>query len=226
MLDADVYGPDLPLMVNVTRTSDLERWELWHGGEVQLEPVERFGLRIMSVGFLLAERQAFPSPALLLQFVLRQLTHGVRWGDLDYLIIDLPPGTADLQQELVRLLPLAGAVVVVGPQDVAHLDARRLLAMLRGEGVRILGGIENMAGLVCPHCGGEIDVFPQVRGDRALCADDVELLARIPLDPLVAQAGESGRPLVAAAPNGPQAQRFQVVARRVAELVGTNGGPD
>lgn len=224
LLDADVYGPDLPPVVNVTRTSDLERWELRHGGEVRLEPVERYGLRIMSAGFLLAERQAFPSPALLLQSVLRQLTHGVRWGDLDYLVVDLRPGTADLQQELVRVLPLAGAVVVVGPQDVAHLDARRLLALLRGEGVRILGGIENMSGLACPHCGAAIDVFPHVRDDRSLWADGVELLARIPLDPVVAQAGESGRPVLAAAPDGPQARHFREAAHRVAELVGGNGG--
>ena len=163
LLDADFYGPDIPLMLNLKRSEELERWDLWRRRGIKLEPLERFGLRVMSVGFLLAEQQALAMPAPLLGGVIRQLLADVAWGPLDYLVIDLPPGSADLQQQLVTHLDLAGAIVVAGPQDVAHLDARRALDFLRSVGVPILGGVENMTTLACPHCGEPIDVFPRVR---------------------------------------------------------------
>jgi ATP-binding protein involved in chromosome partitioning len=161
----------------------------------------------MSVGFLLGERQMFPSPADLLRFVLHQLVHGVAWGDLDYLVVDLPPGTADLQQELLRTLGLAGALLVVGPQDVAHLDAKRVLTLLREADVRVLGGVENMTALACPHCGELVDVFPEVTEERSVWAEGVERLARLPLDPALA------RPNAAEPPPAP----FPELAARIAD---------
>ena len=167
LLDADLYGPDIPLMLNLKREQEAKRWDFWRGGDVRLEPLERDGLQVMSVGFLLAERQALTFAAPLVGAALRQLVEQVDWRSLDVLLIDLPPGTADLQQQLLGVVALAGALVVVGPQDVAHLDARKFVDFLRGADVRVLGGVENMAALHCPHCGERIDVFPPARPVRS-----------------------------------------------------------
>ena len=189
LLDADVYGPDIPVMLGIKRTQELRSWLLGRHerfGRVELEPVECLGIKVMSVGFLLAEHQALTMPAQLVDLVARQLIEDVAWGDLDYLIVDLPPGTADLQQQLFARSHLAGAIVVVGPQDVAHLDARRLVTMLREAGVPILGAVENMSALHCPHCGEGIEVFPRVAEERSVLRE-IPLLGEIPLDPAYAR---------------------------------------
>src|SRR6266581_3914139 len=183
LLDADLYGPDIPLMVNLVRETPAGRWDFWRGGDVRLDPVERHGLQIMSVGFLLGERQALTLGAPLLAAALRQLVDQVEWRQLDVLLIDLPPGTADLQQQLMGVVSLDGAVLVVGPQDVAHLDARKFLAFLRDTDVPVLGAVENMSGLQCPHCGELIDVFTPVAESRSVWAEGAHLLGRMPLDP-------------------------------------------
>jgi ATP-binding protein involved in chromosome partitioning len=183
LLDADVYGPDIPFKDNLTRHVDARRCDFWRGGDVRHEPIESHGIRIMSVGFLLGERQALTLGAPLLTAALRQLVHQVEWGELDILLLDLPPGTADLQQQLVGVVSLDGAVVVVGPQDVAHLDARKFLGFLRETDVPVLGAVENMSGLQCPHCGELIEVFTPVTEARSVWAEGVLLLGRIPLDP-------------------------------------------
>jgi ATP-binding protein involved in chromosome partitioning len=220
LLDADFYGPDIPLMVNLTRREPLEQWALWRRRGLQLEPVERFGLKLMSVGFLIAERQALAWPGQMVEFVGRQLIRDVEWGELEYLIIDLPPGTADVQQQLVELLELAGAVVVVGPQDVAHLDAKKVVDLFRGAHVPILGAVENMSGLVCPHCGKEVAVFPTVRDERSVWSLGVRKLGSIPLDPMIATAGDRGRPVLVDEPDGPQAAAFRRIAEGVVDALG------
>lgn len=213
ILDADLYGPDIPLMVNLKRDSTLRRWDMWRGGEVRLDPVERYGIKLMSVGFLLGERQSLPFAAQSLAVVLRQFLEGTNWGELDYLVIDLPPGTADLQQELTRVVDLSGALIVVGPQDAAHLDAKRVVELLEGLGVTVLGGVENMAGLTCPHCGEHVEAFPAVSEERSLWSLGVRRLATFPLDPSTAQNGAG--PVVVAAPESPQAFRFLDLAHVV-----------
>jgi ATP-binding protein involved in chromosome partitioning len=222
LLDADFYGPDIPLMVNLKRDAPLKRWMLGRSaqsGALALEPVERYGIRIMSVGFLVAESQALAMPAPLLHGALRQLLVDVRWGELDFLIVDLPPGTADLQQQLLDLVQLGGAIVVVGPQDVAHLDARKVLDMLRSAGAPVLGAVENMAGFACPHCGKSVDVFPRAASERSIWGDGVARLASIPLDPEIARAGDCGVPVMVASPEGEQAKAFRGLADRVAEAL-------
>ena len=199
LLDADVYGPDIPLMINLKRSERLRSWDLWRRNGIKLEPLERHGLKIMSVGFLLAEGQALAMPAMMLGGVVRQLVRDVKWGRPEFLVVDLPPGTADLQQTLVRELPLAGALVVVGPQDAAHLDALKLIDLLRDSNVRVLGGVENMSGLACPHCGERIDVFPRVAEERSIWALGIERLAEIPLDPSLAEPGPHPEPFAALA---------------------------
>ena len=206
LLDADIYGPDIPLMLGLKQTRELRRWELGRNarfGRVELEPVEVAGLKVMSVGFLLAEPQMFAMPAMLASFIGDQLVHNVRWGELDYLIVDLPPGTADLQQHIFATMELTGAILVVGPQDAAHLDARKVLSLLRDAGVTVLGAVENMRGLRCPHCGETLDVFPPVAEERSLLRE-IELLVSIPLDPALGQV------------NGIPPQ-FQALAELVAE---------
>jgi ATP-binding protein involved in chromosome partitioning len=213
ILDADFYGPDIPLMVNLKRETPLSRWDVWRGGDVRLEPVERYGLKLMSVGFLLGERQGLPFAAPSLVVALRQFLDGTDWGELDYLVIDLPPGTADLQHEVTRTLALSGALLVVGPQDTAHLDAKRVVELFQTAGVRIIGGVENMSGLVCPHCGGHVEVFPPVAGDRSVWQLGVRQLATFPLDPATTQNGHG--PVMVADPQSPQAQRFVRLAAAV-----------
>lgn len=189
LLDADVYGPDIPLMLGIKRTRELRSWLLGRDsrfGRLTLEPVERLGVKVMSVGFLLAEHQPMTMPGQLVDTVARQLIEDVAWGDLDYLFVDLPPGTADLQQQLFARGRLDGAIVVVGPQDVAHLDARRLVTMLHDAGIPILGAVENMSALQCPHCGERIEVFPRVAEARSVLRE-IPLLGEIPLDPACAR---------------------------------------
>jgi ATP-binding protein involved in chromosome partitioning len=219
LLDADFYAPDIPVMLNLTRTKDLRSWPLWTAGGPRIEPLELHGIQVMSAGFLLAEHQVFPAAEQTLPAVIHQLLHDVVWTDLDYLVIDLPPGTADLQQHLFRLTLCTGAILVVTPQDVAHLDAKKLVALLREGDTPVLGAIENMSAVECPRCGNEFEVFPHVRSDRSIWETGVECLGRIPLDPVVAETAEQGRPLVLSHPDSREAQAFHEVAERTVEAV-------
>jgi ATP-binding protein involved in chromosome partitioning len=216
LLDADFYGPDVPVMANLTRTRPARRWSLWEARGIRLEPVERFGVKLMSVGFLLAEGQVFPGAAGTLAWVARQLLGDVDWGDLDYLVVDFPPGTGDLQRDLLAATSFTGAIVVVTPQDVAHLDAKKLVSMLGDAGVPVLGGIENMRGLRCPHCGEAVDVFPAAAETRTIWGDGVPLLGTLPLEPAIAEAAERGRPGAVEA--------FRLIAERVAAAVAWQDG--
>jgi ATP-binding protein involved in chromosome partitioning len=207
LLDADLYGPDIPLMVGVTREERARQWQLWRREGIRLEPFRRHGLAIMSVGLLIGEGQSLTMAAPLLSAALRQLVVEVEWDSPDVLIVDLPPGTADLQQQLLGVVRLDGAVVVVGPQDVAHLDARKFIDFLGDAEVPVLGGIENMSGLVCPHCGKDVDVFPRVAEQRSVWADGVALIGRVPIDPVLAASPADGSPA------------FDPIAERVLELL-------
>ncbi len=134
LLDADVYAPDIPLMINLTRKQHRKTWPMYRNPrlrEARVEPVERFGLKVMSVGFLIGEDQSLSFPASSVSFVLNQLVREVEWGELDYLVVDLPPGTADVQQEIASMFRRSGALIVVGPQDAAHLDAKKVVSMFR-----------------------------------------------------------------------------------------------
>jgi ATP-binding protein involved in chromosome partitioning len=212
VLDADVYGPDIPVMVGLTRRVPATSWSLWRRGQSALEPVERFGIKLMSVGFLLGEQQGFPWIEQTLPFAVRQLVDDVDWGQLDVLILDLPPGTTELQRHVLEEVRLSGALLVVTPQDVAHLDAKKLIALLEENEVPVLGAVENMSTFVCPHCGEETEVFPRVREGRSIWSIGVERLARIPLDPRVARAGEDGTPALVAVPDSPAAAAFRTAA--------------
>jgi ATP-binding protein involved in chromosome partitioning len=207
VFDADLYGPDIPLMVGVSREERRRLWNLWRKGGDRLTPFERYGLALVSVGFLIGEGQSFPMAAPLLAATLRQLVVEVEWGSPDILLVDLPPGTADLQQQLLGAVRLDGALVVVGPQDVAHLDGRKFVDFLSSAGVSVLGGIENMSGLVCPHCGEAVEVFPPVSEQRSVWANGLALLGRIPIDPALASSPAEG------------SAAFDPIAERVLDLL-------
>ena len=212
LLDADLYGPSIPLMVGIARTAWTEQWTLAGGSAKQLQPLRRHGLAIMSAGFILAEDQPNVLGAFSVQMLIQQLVHQTEWGPLDFLVIDLPPGTADVQQAVMRSVPFTAALIVVTPQDVAHLDARKTVAMYAHARVPIAGAVENMSGLRCPHCGEMVEVFPQVDTERSIWAMGIEKLGSIPLDPQLAGSGDHGTPLLIGHPESESAQVFRAIA--------------
>lgn len=222
ILDADVFAPDIPLMVNVTRKEPAAQWELVRNpamGEHRIEPVERYGIRVMSSALILGEETPLTLSSVFIDMILRQFLHNVEWGYPDYLIVDLPPGTADLQQTVVRTYPLTGGIVVVTPQDVAHLDARKVVSMYRSERTRILGGVENFSSLTCEHCGKGIDPFPRAPQERTIWAMGVEQLGAIPMDPVIGRWGNAGAPALVEAPDSAAAWAFRRIADRVADAL-------
>ena len=217
LLDGDFYGPDIPLMVNITRHQPLPRWDFWRrGGAPTLEPVERYGIKIMSVGFLLAERQAMIMPAVFTELVGRQLVHDVDWGELDYLVIDLPPGTSDAQLTLAQAVPISGTLLVTTPQDVALLDVQKAMAMFRRMSVPIMGVVENMSAFVCAHCGEATEIFGRGGGEKFARQHGIEYFGGIPLDIKVRQGSDVGVPAVAQREPGAAAEVMRSLARTVA----------
>jgi ATP-binding protein involved in chromosome partitioning len=187
-MDADVYGPNVPLMMGVNRTP------MAYGERIQ--PLEQLGIRLMSMGFLNPGDKPLVWRGPMLHSVIQQFLRGVDWGELDYLVIDLPPGTGDVQLSLIQTAPITGAIVVTTPSDVSLEDARKAVHMFRQVKVPILGIVENMSFLNCPHCHERIDVFSHGGGRRTAAEMQVHFLAELPLDPEVRIGGDSGKPIV------------------------------
>lgn len=225
ILDADMFGPDIPLMMNLTRKVSAKSWELVRNPELGaqvIEPFEQYGLKVFSSAFIIGESHALTWNSAFIDMLLDQFRNVVHWGELDYLIVDLPPGTADLQQKVARSFDLSGALMVVTPQDVAHLDAKKVISMYRDSGTRLLGGVENMAGLSCPHCEGEIEVLPRVREERSIWAMGIDRLGVIPLDPAIGASGNAGAPTMLGSKDSAAAWAFRAIADRIASLVSLN----
>lgn len=222
LVDADVHGPDLPLMVGLARRKPARQWVLARAGGLDrtpLEPVSVHGIKLISTGFIVAEDQAVAWTADLVNLLLHQLLWSTTWGELDRLILDLPPGTSDLTQAVFHLLPDAHALIVVTPQDSAHLDCRRLLGMLQRTGVKVLGGVENMSGLTCPCCQAVVEIFPPVSLERSIWSTGVRRLGSVPLVPagVAGQATAGLEPVVVHDPESAQAVAFNEIARTVRE---------
>jgi ATP-binding protein involved in chromosome partitioning len=216
LLDADVHAPDIPLMVGLVRSAPSTGWTLSRArGRADLEPVERYGIKLMSSGFIVAEDQAVTLVAGLAGALLAQLIWSTRWGGLDYLIIDLPPGTSDVVQETFRLLPKAGAVVVVTPQDVAHLDNRRVLTALSMAEATTLGGIENMTAMTCPCCDARLEIFPPVAHERSVWATGLARLGTVPMGVIGPDGAGVTEPVVATAPDSPRGRALREAAAAV-----------
>jgi ATP-binding protein involved in chromosome partitioning len=210
LLDADIYGPSQPLMTGVQG----QRPESPDGKKIL--PVRSLGLQIMSIGFLVDADQAMVWRGPMASQALQQLITDTLWDNLDYLVIDLPPGTGDIQLTLAQKVPVTGAVIVTTPQDIALLDARKGLTMFEKVGVPIFGLIENMALHVCSNCGHTEHIFGAGGGERMAQEYGVELLGSLPLDLSIREATDQGKPSVAAAPQGPIAQLYRDIAQRVA----------
>jgi len=187
LMDADVYGPNVPLMMGINQTP------LAFGERIQ--PLDQYGVKLMSMGFLNPGDKPLVWRGPMLHSVIQQFLRGVDWADLDYLVIDLPPGTGDVQLSLIQTAPITGAIVVTTPSDVSLEDARKAVSMFRQVKVPILGIVENMSYLMCPHCQERIDVFSHGGGRRTAEQMQVHFLAELPLDPKVRVGGDTGKPV-------------------------------
>src|SRR5450432_1699605 len=217
LMDADVYGPNVPLMMGVNRTP------LAHGERIQ--PLESHGVTLMSMGFLNPGDKPLVWRGPMLHSVIQQFLRGVDWGELEYLIIDLPPGTGDVQLSLIQTAPITGAVVVTTPSDVSLEDARKAVRMFHQVKVPILGIVENMSYLTCPHCSERIDVFSHGGGLRTARQMDVHFLGELPLDPQIRIGGDTGQPIVLRKGEG---EAFLTLARNAVarvDEVGKEQGP-
>jgi ATP-binding protein involved in chromosome partitioning len=188
LMDADVYGPNVPLMMGINQTP------MALGDRIQ--PLEQYGVKLMSMGFLSPGDKPLVWRGPMLHSVIQQFLRGVDWGRLDYLVIDLPPGTGDVQLSLIQTAPVTGAIVVTTPSDVSLEDARKAVMMFHQVKVPILGIVENMSYLTCPHCSERIDVFSHGGGRRTAQEMQVHFLGELPLDPEVRIGGDSGLPIV------------------------------
>ena len=219
LLDADAYGPSIPTMMGIQEQPKTSP-------ERKIIPLVRHDIKLMSIGFMVPEEQAMIWRGPMLHGAIRQLLGDVDWGELDYLIIDLPPGTGDVALSLTQALPLTGALIVTTPQDVALADVRRGVAMFERLGVPILGIIENMSYFLCPHCNEKTEIFRADGGKNTSERFGVAFLGQIPLDAEVCTAGDIGVPIVAGHPESPQSGAFGTVASELAAVLEESGEED
>ncbi len=213
LLDADIYGPNIPMMMGVEKPPEQK--------DGKIAPAVSHGVKLISMGFFVPAETAVVWRGPMVHTAIQQLFRDVLWGELDYLLIDLPPGTGDAQLTLSQLVPLSGAVTVTTPQEVALHDVRKGMMMFQKVNVPLLGIIENMSYFVCGHCGHRTDIFSHGGGERAAEKLGVPFLGGIPIDPEICEGGDIGRPIAVANPDSPQARAFrQIAAKLMAELAG------
>jgi len=212
LLDADIYGPSQPTMMGIEGRPDSEDGKT-------MEPMMNHGVQVMSIGFLVNKDDAMIWRGPMATQALEQLLRQTRWKDLDYLIVDMPPGTGDIQLTLSQRVPMTGAVIVTTPQDIALLDARKGIRMFEKVGVPILGIVENMAVHVCSQCGHAEHIFGADGGKHLAQASGTDYLGALPLDINIRLQADTGRPTVAADPGGDLAGLYKAVARKVAATV-------
>jgi len=212
LLDADVYGPNVPLMLGVNAQPRMV-------GENRIEPIQAFGLKVISVGFLNPGDKPIIWRGPMLHQIVRQFLGLVEWGQLDYMVVDLPPGTGDIALSLVQTVPLTGAVVVSTPSDVSLQDARKAIEMFRQMKVDLVGVVENMSYFVCPHCEHEVDIFSRGGAEKMAQQFGVPFLGNIALDPELRKSGDGGKPVVLEGENSPHAKSIYEFARRVVTRV-------
>jgi ATP-binding protein involved in chromosome partitioning len=217
LLDADIYGPSVPMMFGIRdRPRVIEN---------RLQTFEKFGIAVMSLGFVLADDTPVIWRGPMVMRAIEQMLGDVDWGPLDYLVVDLPPGTGDAQLTLSQKVPLSGAVVVTTPQDVALIDARKGLNMFRKVNVPVVGIVENMGSFVCPHCGEATDIFRSGGGARISKELGTPFLGSIPLDPAIVEGGDLGVPVVVSQPDGAHAAAFRSIAEAVVAEVAQQTRP-
>jgi ATP-binding protein involved in chromosome partitioning len=209
LLDADITGPNVPLMLGVEGAPQAD-------AAGKITPLERYGVKVISIQFFVPEGQPIVWRGPLVGGAIQQFLRDVAWGELDYLVIDLPPGTSDAQLTLAQAVPISGALLVTTPQDVAVLDVGKALAMFRRMSVPVMGIVENMSAFVCPHCGEPTEIFGRGGGEAFARRNELEYFGGIPLDIKVRQGGDAGVPAVAQREPGPAAEVMRALARTVA----------
>jgi ATP-binding protein involved in chromosome partitioning len=207
IIDADVYGPDLPLMLGTRGRPGMF--------DNRIIPVDAHGIKVMSIGLLVGDKEPLVWRGPMIHSFIQQMLRDVLWGALDYLVFDMPPGTGDAQLSLSQVIPLSGVVMVTTPQDVALLDVRKAIAMFQRLNVPILGVVENMSYFVAPDTGTRYHIFGEGGGQRVADEYGVPLLAQLPLDPETRKGGDEGAPITVRRPESPQAQAFRELATRV-----------
>jgi len=216
IMDADIYGPNIPMMIGVTKEPIKE-------GD-KITPAEGQGVKVISMGFFVPEDTPVVWRGPMVHGAIQQFFRDVVWGELDYLLIDLPPGTGDVPLTLSQLVPLTGAITVTTPQEVALSDVRKGMTMFKKVNVPLLGVIENMSYFLCGHCGERTEIFSFGGGEQAAKKFDVPFLGRIPLDPAIREGGDQGSPIVVKKPDSPQTQAFlQIVRALVSQLKQSEG---
>ncbi len=218
LMDADIYGPNIPMMMGVPKPPEQQ--------DGKIKPAESHGVKIISMGFFVPEETAVVWRGPMIHTAIQQFFRDVMWGALDYLLVDLPPGTGDAQLTISQLVPLSGAVTVTTPQEVALHDVRKGLMMFQKVNVPLLGIIENMSYFVCGHCGERTEIFSTGGGERAAQKLGIPFLGRIPIDPAIRAGGDSGMPIVVADPASPQAAAFREIAAKLAAQFTEKGGGD
>src|SRR6266487_3797874 len=212
LMDADMYGPNVPMMMGVHKQPEQQ--------DGKLLPAESHGVKLISMGFFVPEETPLTWRGPMIHTAIQQFFRDVVWGDLDYLLVDLPPGTGDAQLSISQLVPLSGAVIVTTPQEVALHDSRKGLVMFQKVNVPILGIIENMSYYVCGKCGERTEIFSYGGGERAAEKMGLPFLGRIPIDPAIRVGGDSGMPIVISNPDSPQAKAFMEIASGITARVG------
>jgi ATP-binding protein involved in chromosome partitioning len=212
LLDADVYGPNVPLMMGTYAKPQPT-------DDDKIKPIEALGIKLISMGFFIDPDSPVIWRGPMLSKLLTQFMYDVQWGELDYLVMDMPPGTGDIQLTTAQSLPLTGAVIVSTPQDVALLDAGKALMMFKKLNVPVLGIVENMSTFICPHCGDPTDLFGHGGAQAAAARFNVPFLGEIPLHLRIREGGDNGRPIVTDAPESAEAGSFMHVARSLAAQV-------
>jgi len=212
LMDADVYGPNTPQMLGITHGPEVV-------GEKTMAPPEAYGIKVISMGMLVPPDQPIIWRGPMLHGAVQQFMRDVAWGELDYLIVDLPPGTGDVSLSMAQSVPVAGAVVVTTPQGVSVSDVRKAVAMFRQLNIPVLGVVENMSYFVCGHCQERTEIFGHGGGARMAEDLGIPMLGEVPIDTRVREGGDEGKPIVAAAPDSAAARAFIEVAGRVAAQV-------
>jgi len=209
LLDADITGPNIPLMLGVEGRPSAS-------DDNKITPLERYGVKVISIQFFVAEGQPIVWRGPLVGGAIQQFLRDVAWGDLDYLVVDLPPGTSDAQLTLAQAVPLSGVLLVTTPQDVALLDVEKALAMFKRLSVPVLGVVENMSSFICPHCGEATEIFGRGGGEKFARENGLEYFGGVPIDVKVRQGGDAGVPAVAQREQGAAAVVLRLLARTVA----------
>ena len=217
LLDADIYGPSVPRLLGITHKPETEGRKL--------KPIEKFGLKTMSIGFLVKEDEAMIWRGPMVQSALTQMMNDVLWAPLDVLVLDMPPGTGDAQLTIAQRVPLKGAVIVSTPQDIALIDAKKGIAMFRKTQVPILGIVENMSVFICSECGHAHHIFGHGGARQTAEKLGAPFLGEIPLLPRIRETSDAGTPVMVEMPYGPEAQAFLAVAEKVAEALKTADRP-